>query len=459
MTLNGYKYPVALCKGKAGKYTDYSTQTGITATNQTDYHHSTPSTTTTSSHHHDPPSPLNYSQESPSSQEESTPVVEEHFCSNDEEEKEEEDSLHSNNSIPTISFWNQFLALTQDLDAFSRAREWHTFHSPRNLVLALAGEVGELAELVQWQGDEDENEKEQGNKNENEEKDQNSRSMRKVSGSVKKDQNDDNDDTDEENQMSATAAAAVSDEQIPSNQATTTTNITNNNNISTSSSSITTTPPTVAASSSSSYYPKSFVFFFGSSTTTSGIGSLSSLFRGSSRVWKSMLDYFSSSSSFGFVVGGGWNVWINQNLWKTNKTWRRRSIITTPVMENENETKTATTEEIIKEEYDAKREKIIIQLGQELADVAIYAMRIATVCGVVEPLLKLQQQEQQQEEQLLQQQQQQPRSGLPSQPHDKQDTLLLMTMDGDNDNDNDDKEEEGITDNHNDSICRTLEFH
>jgi dCTP diphosphatase len=32
-------------------------------------------------------------------------------------------------------------------------RNWTQFHSPRNLVLALVGEVGELAELFQWRGE------------------------------------------------------------------------------------------------------------------------------------------------------------------------------------------------------------------------------------------------------------------------------------------------------------------
>jgi NTP pyrophosphatase (non-canonical NTP hydrolase) len=34
---------------------------------------------------------------------------------------------------------------------FSRDRDWEKFHDPRSLILALVGEVGELAELFQWQ--------------------------------------------------------------------------------------------------------------------------------------------------------------------------------------------------------------------------------------------------------------------------------------------------------------------
>mmetsp|Transcript_5168 Transcript_5168/g.13720 ORF Transcript_5168/g.13720 Transcript_5168/m.13720 type:complete len:201 (+) Transcript_5168:2-604(+) len=37
--------------------------------------------------------------------------------------------------------------------AFSAERDWAQFHTPRNLVLALVGEVGELAEIFQWKGE------------------------------------------------------------------------------------------------------------------------------------------------------------------------------------------------------------------------------------------------------------------------------------------------------------------
>lgn len=40
--------------------------------------------------------------------------------------------------------------LHQLLRDFNEKREWEQFHSPRNLLLALVGEVGELAAEVQW---------------------------------------------------------------------------------------------------------------------------------------------------------------------------------------------------------------------------------------------------------------------------------------------------------------------
>jgi len=46
-------------------------------------------------------------------------------------------------------------ALQDRLRAFAAAREWERFHSPKNLVMALAGETGELLELFQWLSDEE----------------------------------------------------------------------------------------------------------------------------------------------------------------------------------------------------------------------------------------------------------------------------------------------------------------
>ncbi|GAB6030162.1 dCTP pyrophosphatase 1 [Chamberlinius hualienensis] len=36
---------------------------------------------------------------------------------------------------------------------FAKERNWDQYHQPRNLVLALVGEVGELAEIFQWKGE------------------------------------------------------------------------------------------------------------------------------------------------------------------------------------------------------------------------------------------------------------------------------------------------------------------
>lgn len=39
------------------------------------------------------------------------------------------------------------------MELFVAERGWLKFHTPRNLVLALVGEVGELAEIFQWRGE------------------------------------------------------------------------------------------------------------------------------------------------------------------------------------------------------------------------------------------------------------------------------------------------------------------
>ncbi|OAY31085.1 dCTP pyrophosphatase 1 isoform X2 [Manihot esculenta] len=43
--------------------------------------------------------------------------------------------------------------LRDRLAEFAEARGWDQYHSPRNLLLALVGEVGELSEIFQWKGE------------------------------------------------------------------------------------------------------------------------------------------------------------------------------------------------------------------------------------------------------------------------------------------------------------------
>jgi NTP pyrophosphatase (non-canonical NTP hydrolase) len=40
--------------------------------------------------------------------------------------------------------------LQEAIARFAHERDWEPFHSPKNLVMALTGEVGELVELFQW---------------------------------------------------------------------------------------------------------------------------------------------------------------------------------------------------------------------------------------------------------------------------------------------------------------------
>lgn len=52
-------------------------------------------------------------------------------------------ALQQPKSIPTHG-------LEKALQSFADERDWNQFHKPKNLALALTGEVGELVEIFQW---------------------------------------------------------------------------------------------------------------------------------------------------------------------------------------------------------------------------------------------------------------------------------------------------------------------
>ena len=99
--LNGQKYPVELCKGKAGKYTDYSEHTGITTT--------------------------------------------EGQCTINTPTKTSTNDMEDTTTVEGITIL---------IRNFADERLWHRHHCPRNIALAMMGEVGELAEIFQWKKDE-----------------------------------------------------------------------------------------------------------------------------------------------------------------------------------------------------------------------------------------------------------------------------------------------------------------
>ncbi|CAO2826495.1 unnamed protein product [Amaranthus hypochondriacus] len=43
--------------------------------------------------------------------------------------------------------------LKQKMRDFAQERGWQPYHTPRNLLLALVGEIGELSEIFQWKGE------------------------------------------------------------------------------------------------------------------------------------------------------------------------------------------------------------------------------------------------------------------------------------------------------------------
>ena len=45
---------------------------------------------------------------------------------------------------------SDFGSLQDEIRAFAQARDWEQYHTPKNLVMALAGEAGELVAELQW---------------------------------------------------------------------------------------------------------------------------------------------------------------------------------------------------------------------------------------------------------------------------------------------------------------------
>lgn len=54
------------------------------------------------------------------------------------------------NSLPPPASLINIENLTRQLRQFADERDWGQFHSPKNLAMALTGEVGELVEVFQW---------------------------------------------------------------------------------------------------------------------------------------------------------------------------------------------------------------------------------------------------------------------------------------------------------------------
>ncbi|CAK7327278.1 unnamed protein product [Dovyalis caffra] len=65
--------------------------------------------------------------------------------------EEAQDVTHAEEKVVNISLKD----LAKKLEEFAKARDWEKYHSPRNLLLAMVGEVGELSEIFQWKGEVD----------------------------------------------------------------------------------------------------------------------------------------------------------------------------------------------------------------------------------------------------------------------------------------------------------------
>lgn len=58
--------------------------------------------------------------------------------------------MTDHNQAPHAAPLLDVFPLSEALENFANERDWAKFHSPKNLVMALAGEVGELTEIFQW---------------------------------------------------------------------------------------------------------------------------------------------------------------------------------------------------------------------------------------------------------------------------------------------------------------------
>jgi len=58
--------------------------------------------------------------------------------------------MSAKSKAPTSGEWRELAEFKSRFRDFVAERDWEQFHSPKNLAMALAGEVGELLELFQW---------------------------------------------------------------------------------------------------------------------------------------------------------------------------------------------------------------------------------------------------------------------------------------------------------------------
>ncbi|CAL8330380.1 unnamed protein product [Merluccius merluccius] len=69
--------------------------------------------------------------------------------------KEEEEKMEKKEELARFTFSQEpsFEEVRRLQAQFTDERDWRQFHRPRNLLLAMVGEVGEVSELFQWRGE------------------------------------------------------------------------------------------------------------------------------------------------------------------------------------------------------------------------------------------------------------------------------------------------------------------
>ena len=57
--------------------------------------------------------------------------------------------------IEAMTQGDSIASLQARIQSFSEERDWDQFHTPKNLLIALVAEMGELSEVVLWKSDKD----------------------------------------------------------------------------------------------------------------------------------------------------------------------------------------------------------------------------------------------------------------------------------------------------------------
>ena len=149
LELNAKKYPVALCKGKSNKYTAYSQHTNITKTLGQDTTTLIPIVSIMNVEDDDDKN-NNDPNDGNDNQNKVTTTINADDPKNDNHHHAKHNHHHHDDPQQDTT---QVDAIQVAISKFAEERSWERFHTPRNLVLALIGELGELAELYQWKGD------------------------------------------------------------------------------------------------------------------------------------------------------------------------------------------------------------------------------------------------------------------------------------------------------------------
>lgn len=119
---NRKKYPKELCKGKADKYTAYTSRIASSSLPDEDVH---------------------------TEECVKRPKIDQSCADNLPTAGVSESLQETGDGKDSIDC---LIELRDVLREFANERDWNQYHAPRNLLLALTGEVGEVAEIFQWKG-------------------------------------------------------------------------------------------------------------------------------------------------------------------------------------------------------------------------------------------------------------------------------------------------------------------